>query len=221
MRVLVADDHALFRDGLRSLLSARGVEVVAEAENGRLAVELCRELDPEIVLMDLFMPEMDGLAATRILSAELPQVKVIILTASDQDADLFEAIKSGAQGYLVKNLQSDHFFALLEGVSRGEPAFSPNLARKVLAEFAQARSSRPASRDPDALTEREGEVLQYLVRGVTSTRDLAAALGVSENTVKFHLRNILDKLHLKNRAQVVSFALRRRMVPDPEMDPDD
>src|SRR5579884_3743612 len=117
MRILIADDHALFRDGLRSLLEARGVDVVAEAPNGRLAVMLTREHHPDVVLMDLAMPDLSGLEATRLTSAECPTVKVVVLTASEDDADLFEAIKSGAQGYLLKNLESDQFFRLLEGVA--------------------------------------------------------------------------------------------------------
>jgi DNA-binding NarL/FixJ family response regulator len=211
MRVLIADDHALFRDSLRSLLAARGYEVAGEARNGREAVELAHRLRPDVVLMDLMMPEVDGLAATRLISADLPEVKVVVLTASDDDANLFEAIKSGAQGYLLKDLESGEFFSLLEGVAQGEPALTPALARKLLREFARpAQAGRPA--DPDALTDREQEVLDLLVQGVTSNRRLASQLGVSENTVKFHVRNILDKLHLHNRAQVVSFALRNRLA---------
>ena len=215
MKILIADDHTLFRDSLRSLLTSHGFEIVGEAREGGEAVELTRRLQPDIVLMDLSMPGLDGLAATRLISAELPQVKVIVLTASDDDAKLFEAIKSGAQGYLLKNLESKEFFALLEGVGRGEPALTPLLASKLLQEF--ARPPRPAteSHDPDALTDREREVLELLVRGVTSNRKLAKNLSVSENTVKFHVRNILDKLHLHNRAQVVGFALRHGMVGPP------
>ncbi len=215
MRILIADDHTLFRDSLRSLLTAHGFEIVGEAREGGEAIELTRRLQPDIVLMDLSMPGLDGLSATRLISAEMPQVKVIVLTASDDDAKLFEAIKSGAQGYLLKNLESKEFFALLEGVGRGEPALTPLLASKLLQEF--ARPPRPAaeSHDPDALTDREREVLELLVRGVTSNRKLAKNLGVSENTVKFHVRNILDKLHLHNRAQVVGFALRHGMVSSP------
>ena len=215
MRILIADDHTLFRDSLRSLLTSHGFEIVGEARDGGEAIELTRRLQPEIVLMDLSMPGLDGLSATRLISAEMPQVKVIVLTASDDDAKLFEAIKSGAQGYLLKNLESKEFFALLEGVGRGEPALTPLLASKLLQEF--ARPPRPASEshDPDALTDREREVLELLVRGVTSNRKLAKNLGVSENTVKFHVRNILDKLHLHNRAQVVGFALRHGMVVSP------
>jgi len=216
MNILIADDHALFRDSLRSLLEAHGLNVIGEARNGREAVELAGRLKPDIVLMDLSMPELDGLAATRLISADQPGVKVVVLTASDEDAKLFEAIKSGAQGYLLKNLESDEFFALLEGIGRGEPGLTPALARKLLLEF--ARPAAPASapqNDPDALTEREREVLELLVQGITSNRKLARELGVSENTVKFHVRNILDKLHLHNRAQVVSYAIRNKIVETP------
>lgn len=210
MKILIADDHALFRDSLCSLLTARGYEVIGEAADGKEAVELCERLKPDLVLMDLLMPNVDGLAATRHISAEQPDVKVVILTASDDDANLFEAIKSGAQGYLLKNLESEEFFKLLEGVANGEPGLTPGLARKLLKEFAEP--SRRDRKDPDALTEREREVLEYLVQGVTTNRKLAKVLGVSENTVKFHVRNILDKLHLHNRAQVVSYALRHKLV---------
>src|ERR671927_618558 len=213
MRVLIADDHPLFRDGLRSLLEAHGIDVVGEASNGREAVEQARRWHPDVVLMDLSMPEMNGLAATRLLSAELPETRVVILTASEDDADLFEAIKSGAQGYLFKNLDSDEFFRLLDGVARGEPALTPGLARKLLGEFARPAPTRaPAVEGPQALTEREREVLDLLVQGVTSNRELAERLVVSENTVKYHLRNILDKLHVQNRAQVGAYAVRHGII---------
>ncbi len=215
MRILIADDHALFRDALKSLLGARDFEVVGEASNGREAIELAWKLKPDLVLMDLTMPEIDGLEATKRLAAELPELKVVVLTASDDDASLFEAIKSGARGYLVKDLESSTFFDLLEGVAKGEPALTPALARKVLEEFARPRRRTAESYDPDALTERETDVLELMVKGVTSNRTLAEQLGVSENTVKFHVRNILDKLHLHNRAQVVAYALRHRLVETP------
>jgi DNA-binding NarL/FixJ family response regulator len=221
MRIVIADDHTLFRDSLRSLLEARGLEVVGEAKNGHEAVELAHRLAPDVLLMDLAMPELDGLAATRQLSAEASKVKVIVLTASDDDAKLFEAIKAGAQGYLLKDLDAEAFFGLLERTERGEPALTPAIARRLLQEFArpQGELTAPAvasrgnsAADPDALTEREREILELLVQGVTSNRKLARQLGVSENTVKFHVRHILDKLHLHNRAQVVGHALRHGMV---------
>ena len=200
MRILIADDHALFRDGLRSLLEARGVEVVAEARTGREAIELARLHRPDVVLMDLTMPE----------------IKVVIVTASEDDTDLFDAIKSGAQGYLHKNLEAPRFFELLTVVRHGEPALTPGLARKVLREF--ARPAAPAAPIADALTPREREVLELMVQGVTSNRELADRLSVSENTIKYHLRQILQKLHLQNRAQVVGYALRHKLVSSPGAD---
>ena len=216
MRILIADDHSLFRDGLRSLLRAQGHDVIGEARNGREAVELAKSLRPDVVLMDLSMPEMDGLTATRTLTAELPDVKIIILTASEDQASLFDAIKAGAQGYLLKNLEADDFFSLLDRASRGEPALTPTLARKLLQEFArpvETTTETPATAaQEEELTSREREVLELMVEGVTSNRKLAKRLDVSENTVKFHVRNILDKLHLHNRAQIVGFALREGIV---------
>lgn len=211
MRIVIADDHSLFRDGLCSLLVSNGHEVVAEARNGEEAIVLAKEHRPDVVLMDVSMPELDGISATRRLTSELPGVKVIILTASEDDANLFEAIKSGAQGYLLKNLEADDFFALLDAASRGEPALTPALARKLLQEFAKPVAA-PAADEQDGLTQREREVLELMVEGITSNRRLAKRLAVSENTVKFHVRNILDKLRLHNRAEVVGYTLRNRMV---------
>ena len=162
--------------------------------------------------MDVSMPELDGVAATRLIASEMPEVKVVILTASDQDETLFEAIKAGAQGYLLKNLEADDFFALLDRAAAGEPALTPVLARKLLQEFAKPHAEpRTSETEPDALTTRELEVLQLMVEGVTSNRKLAHRLDLSENTVKFHVRNILDKLRLHNRAEVVGYALRKRI----------
>lgn len=212
MRILIADDHALFRDGLRSLLVAQGHEVVGEAKNGRDAVALARELNPDLVLMDLQMPELDGIEATRLIAAASPGMKVVILTASEEETKLFDAIKSGAQGYLLKNLEADEFFDMLDRAQRGEPALTPALAKKLLQEFARPAEVATPAAEEDALTAREREVLELMVEGVTSNRRLAKRLGLSENTVKFHVRNILDKLRLHNRAEVVGYALRHGMV---------
>ena len=212
MRILIADDHALFRDGLRSLLQSQGHEVVGEARNGRQAIELAGTLRPDLVLMDVSMPELDGVAATRELAAQHPEVKVVILTASEQNETLFDAIKAGAQGFLLKNLEAEEFFTLLDRASRGEPALTPALARKLLQEFAKPAAAESAPDEPDALTDREREVLELMVEGITANRKLAKRLGVSENTVKFHVRNILDKLRLHNRAQAVGYALRHGIV---------
>lgn len=212
MKVVIADDHALFRDGLRSLLEAHGVQVLAEARNGSEAIAYARLHKPDIVLMDLNMPEVNGLTATRLISAEMPDVRVVVLTASEEDADLFEAVKSGAQGYLPKSLEAEDLFGFLDGVLKDEPALTPVLARKVLGEFAKNPQEQETRQDTSSLTERERDVLELLVSGVTSNRALAEKLYVSENTVKYHLRNILDKLHLNNRAQVVAYAVRHGLV---------
>ena len=216
MKIIIADDHALFRDGLATLLEAEGYEIAGQASDGREAVEMALRIKPDLVLMDLTMPELDGLGATRLIKADAPDIKVVILTAIEDDDKLFEAIKYGAEGYLVKNLESEQFLTLLRRVAAGEPGLSPGVARKLLSEFANPR--RTQREDPDALTAREMEVLELLVQGVTTNRKLARTLGVSENTVKFHVRNILDKLHVNNRAQVVSFALRNRLVDAPPPD---
>lgn len=209
MRILIADDHSLFRDGLRSLLASQGHEIVAEARNGREAVALAQEKQPDLVLMDISMPELDGLSATRQLASLMPEVKVVILTASEDDATLFDAIKAGAHGYLLKNLEADDFFALLDRASRGEPALTPTLARRLLQEFAKPVEKEKS--EEEELTPREREVLELMVEGVTSNRKLAKRLNLSENTVKFHVRNILDKLRLHDRAQVVGYALRKKI----------
>jgi DNA-binding NarL/FixJ family response regulator len=210
MRLLIADDHALFRSSLRSLVEARGHEVVAEAANGLEAVARAQELDPDVVLMDLAMPVLGGVEATRRLLASRPKARVVILTASDDDEDLFAALEAGAQGYLLKDLEADPFFALLEGVLAGEPALTPELSRRILLAFGRRGQARRD--DSVMLTGREREVLRLMVEGTTSNRQLARRLDVSENTIKFHVRNILDKLHLHDRAQAVSAALRKGMI---------
>ena len=211
VRILIADDHSLFRDGLRSLLLAQGHEVIGEAKDGKEAVRLARELKPDLVLMDVQMPELDGIEATRLIAAETPDMKVVILTASEEESKLFDAIKSGAQGYLLKNLEAEAFFEMLERARRGEPALTATLAKKLLNEFARPVEAASPPATEETLTAREREVLELMVEGVTSNRRLARRLGVSENTIKFHVRNILDKLRLHNRAEVVGYALRHGM----------
>ena len=207
MRLLIADDHSLFRQSLRNLLEVHGLEVLGEATNGREAIDLAIRLQPDVVLLDLSMPEMSGLEAIPRLREARPQTKIVILTASSDDADLFEALRLGADGYLLKNLEADRFLTLLRRLLLGQPAISPELSRKVLQGITRASQPEPRH-DPDALTDREQEVLTLMVQGVTSNRHLAKRLEVSENTVKFHVRNILDKLHLHDRAQAVGHALR-------------
>lgn len=206
--MLLVDDHPLFREGLVSLLRTHDVEVVSEASDGAEAVELTRRLKPDVVLMDLTMPGMGGLEATRLIKAEMPEVKVVILTVSDADADLFEAIRSGAHGYLVKSTSSGEFFDLLEALERGEAPLSRGLAAKIMRYLAHGgRSSTAAA----GLTPREEEILRLVAEGKTN-RDVAATLFISDATVKFHMTNILNKLHLENRAQVVAYAHRHGLA---------
>ena len=208
MRVLLADDHALFRAGIASLLRAWGHEVVGEAANGFDALEQARHLRPDLVLMDITMPDCSGLEATRLIKAELPEVRIVMVTVSDKDADLFEAVKSGAEGYLFKDMSGEELERTLHAVEAGEPALSHGLAAKILDEYARLSREGPAKEPGDALTAREREVLQLVAAGATN-REIAGELFVSENTVNFHVKNILAKLHLKNRSQAVAYAIRR------------
>lgn len=211
MRVLLADDHALFRDGVRSLLEARGIDVVGEAGDGAQAVDAAMRLRPDVVLMDITMPRMDGLEATRLIKARAPGIKIVMLTVSDENRTVFEAIKSGAEGYLLKDLQAAEFFELLQGVERGEAPITRNLAARILEDFGRVPADVSPAK-PDELTEREREVLQA-VSGGAANREVAALLHISENTVKFHMKNILDKLHLRTRAEVVAYAAKRERPP--------
>ncbi len=213
MRILLADDHALFRDGVASLLDAWGHDVVAQASDGELAVELAARLHPDLVLMDVAMPGSGGLAATRRIAAEAPGVAIVMLTASEEIDDLFAAIKAGARGYLLKNLESGELRVMLDAIARGEAAITPAIAARILGELARSEppAEEPGPRDPDHLTDRELDVLRLVVAGQRN-KEIAADLGISENTVKFHLRNILDKLHAHSRTDVVARAMREGLV---------
>jgi DNA-binding NarL/FixJ family response regulator len=204
VRVLIVDDHPLFRDGLATLLHARGMEIVGEANNGAEALEQARALLPDLILMDIHMPQMDGLEATRLIKLEMPATKIVILTVSDDDENLFEAVKSGAHGYLLKNMPSQQFFETLTGVANGDAPIQRGLAEKILNEFAERARA-------EELTDREKQVLSLVAEGATN-RDIASRLNVSENTIKFHLKNILEKLHLRNRAQAAAYAIRAGLL---------
>jgi two-component system, NarL family, nitrate/nitrite response regulator NarL len=213
IRVLVADDHPLFRKGVASLLSEEpGFEVIGEASNGQEAIEKARDLMPDVILMDVSMPGVNGLEATQRIKQEIPYVRIVILTVSDEDQNLFEAIKHGAQGYLLKKIDPQTLFRTLRGAMAGEAPLSRSMATKLLAEF--GRQSRRASQPPTptgTLTEREKEVLGLLAAGKTN-KEIAGALAIAENTVKNHLKNILEKLHLENRVQAATYALREGLV---------
>lgn len=216
MRILLADDHALFRDGVASLLGAWGHDVVGQVADGDAAVSAALRLRPDLVLMDVAMPGGGGLAATRRLAAEAPAIAIVMLTASEDIDDLFAAIKAGARGYLLKNLESGELRGMLNAIERGEAAITPAIAARILAELARpepAPAPTSSEPDPDRLTDRELDVLRLVVRGLRN-KEIAAELGISENTAKFHLRNILDKLHAQNRAEVVARAMREGLLED-------
>ncbi len=215
MRILLADDHGLFVEGLSNLLRAGGYTVVGTASDGLEAVQLARSLRPDVILMDVRMPRCDGVAATRLIQAELPEIKIVMLTTSAEDADLFEALRSGASGYLLKNLQPNELFDYLAGLARGEAALSRELSARVLAEFAhqaarldqQASQAHSAAPECPELTPRQCEILNMVAEGL-SYKEIGAALAISENTVKYHMGEILQRLHLKNREQVLAYVLR-------------
>ncbi len=210
MRVLLVDDHPLFLDGLRNLLDARGVEVAGVARDGLEALELARALRPDVILMDIQMPRCDGLRATRLIKAELPEIKIVMLTISAADQYLFEAIKSGAAGYLLKTLDTDEFFELLLGLARGETPLSPGIAARVLGEFArQTGGASPAGSaagpDKAGLSPRQMQILDLVSQGLLY-KEVGKALGLTERTIKYHMGEIVQQLQLHNRAEVLAYA---------------
>jgi DNA-binding NarL/FixJ family response regulator len=214
MRIVLVDDQPLVRNGIASLLTAHGHQVVGEAGDGQEAIIVVHQTHPELVLMDLRMPVLDGLSATRIIKTELPDVKVVVLTVSDSEADLIEAVKSGALGYLLKDLEADAFFEALDAVEHGESVIPPRLARHLWDEFGRLTAELPNRTAEESLTDREWEVLRLVAEGQTN-REIADRLTISENTVKFHMRGILEKLHLRNRTEVAAWvAARSTSSPD-------
>ena len=213
LKVIIVDDHALFRRGLEMVLENEpDIEVVGEAHDGQQAVDNTRELMPDVVLMDVRMPRRSGIEATQRIKEEMPHVKIVVLTNSDEEADLYEAIKAGASGYLLKEISSEEVADAIRSVVQGHSRISPAMASKLLTEF-QAMSKRTDDRQPLAppkLTERELQILRLVAKGL-GNRDIAQQLFISENTVKNHIRNILEKLQLHSRMEAVIYAVREKL----------
>jgi DNA-binding NarL/FixJ family response regulator len=218
LKILLVDDHPLFLEGIQNLLTARGLQVVGTAGDGLEALAKARALHPDLILMDVQMPRCDGLAATRMIKAEMPDVKIVMLSVSENDADLFEALKSGACGYLLKNLDARVFFDLLARVTQGEAPLAPGMTIKVLAEFArQAGGPAAASQESQpapTLSSRQMEILTLAAQGLTY-KEVGEALCLSERTVKYHVGELLRRLHLKNRAQLIAYAAQMGWVSGP------
>ena len=216
IRIMIVDDHVLFRGGVQAALETHpNMQVVGEATDGFEAIDMARETRPDIILMDIAMPRCNGLEAARRITREMPEVKVVMVTVSEDEEDLFEAIKCGAQGYLIKDLRAHQLFEVIEGVARGEASFSGVIAAKILQEFHRSVESPAAGTDAPAepLSARETEVLKLVVEGL-SNKQIAETLIISESTVKNHLRSILEKLHLQNRVQVAVYAVRQGLLED-------
>lgn len=208
MRVVVADDHSLFRDGITSLLEAAGHEVVEQSNDGYTAVKAVQQYKPDLVLLDISMPNMDGLEALQLIKAEYPETLVVMLTVSDNDDDLFSSIKAGADGYLQKDLNANEFLEMLAGLERGEAAITRKTATRLMSGFQSL--TQPAEQD-DQLTQREIQMLRWMGEGF-SNKAIAQQLFISENTVKYHIRNILQKLRVQNRTEAVAYALREGII---------
>lgn len=221
IRVLLADDHHLFRDGLARILNSQpNFEVVGEAVNGLEAAAQAGKLKPDLILMDVGMPDCDGLEATQRIKKDMPEMTIVMLTVSDESDTLFEAIRNGAQGYLLKSIYCDEMLPLLAGAVQGEAAITPSLAGRMLEEFRRIDRQNSADREDalPTLTVREKEVLALVASGA-SNKETAEQLNLSIHTVKTHIRKILEKLHLTNRYQAASFAQQKGLIPRPPQNP--
>lgn len=219
IRVVIADDHDLYRRGMQVVVELDGrAEVVGEASNGAEAVEVCVRLHPDIVLMDVRMPGVGGIDACRRIRAAAPDARILMLTMSDDETDLFEAIKAGASGYLLKDLPGEEVADAISRVHDGQAIIPPGMAATLLGEFSRlSQSPRPTDggTPPPQLTDREVEVLRLVARGMAN-REIADQLVISENTVKNHVRNILEKLHLHSRVEAAVYAHRQHLLPTDE-----
>jgi len=220
MKLLLVDDHPLFLEGLQYLLETHGIEVAGVAYNGTEALKKARILNPNIILMDIRMPECSGLDALKLIKAEMPHIKIVMLTTSEEDEDLFDAVKYGAAGYLLKNTNAKRLVDMLSDLEKGETPLSPGLAARLLREFRSSRvyeykSSQHPVEDNKVgkLTDRQLEVLEMVAKGITY-KEAGEALGLTERTVKYHMERIIERLHYENRAQVIAYAARIGLVAD-------
>lgn len=216
MRVLLVDDHALFLDGLKNLLISNDIDVVGMAMNIQEALEKTQELMPEVILMDVQMPGGDGIEATRIIKEKFPQITIVMLTMSQDDNHLFQAIKGGASGYLLKGLPKEQFLELLIGLNKGQSPLSPGLASKVLTEFSRLqREQDNVNRVADKtalLSPRQVAILKLVAQGLTY-KEIGDQINISEAAIKYHMGEITQRLHLENRSQVIAFATEIGLVP--------
>jgi len=211
IKVLIADDHKLFRQGLIGLMKTRDdlVEVIGEAETGEDAVRQAEQLHPDVILMDIYMPHGDGLQAAKEIRSRFPEIAIVILTSSERDGHLYEAVQIGVSGYLLKSLDANELFELLSGVVKGEIAMTRAMAGRLLK--AVANRAADGEKGEQALTERELFVLRLVASGASNS-NIAESLSISINTVKSHLKNILGKLQLENRTQAATYALKHGLV---------
>ena len=218
VKVLIADDHTLVRRGIAAVLATSdSLRVVGEAVDGLEAIEKAKELQPDVILMDLNMPRCSGLEAIQALQTEMPQVNILVLTVSEMEADLFAAIKFGATGYLLKNVEPEELIHAIIHIAQGGVIVSPQMANALLGEFKNSAGEQKETPEPgeSGLSPREGEVLQLVAKGATN-KEIADALFISENTVKTHMHSIMEKLHLANRSQAVAYAVNKGLVKNKE-----
>jgi NarL family two-component system response regulator LiaR len=209
IRILIVDDHNVVRDGLCALISARpGLEVVGQASNGKEAYDMARILKPDVILMDLMMPVMDGIAAITAIRKDNPEARILVLTSFAEDQQVLRAMQAGAMGYLMKNTTSDELVRAIREVYRGEPAMQPDIARKLVLGMNRLQTEQPTVND---LTDRELEILKLVAQGMAN-QEISTRLVLSEQTVRTHVSNILSKLHLANRTQAALFAIREGLV---------
>jgi DNA-binding NarL/FixJ family response regulator len=217
MKILLVDDHALFCEALQNLLTLHGHQVVGTAGDGLEALEKSRRLHPDLILMDIEMPGCDGLTATRLIRAEMPVTKIVMLTVNQQDERLFDAIKSGASGYLLKSLRASQLLSCLSQLAEGQAALSPGFADKILEEFArmgrQLESNSEQVEETADLTARQRQILTLIAQGMTY-EEMGKTLFLSERTIRYHMEEIIQRLHLANRSQVIAYAARMGLTLD-------